>query len=228
MNYLIAEAKIVSSGAPSIISTVFPDLTGEPMQTKYKTSIQYGIMKSPEMASAVCVQTRGRRKERGRGGRSRSGDAAMAEGRKAPCPFPQSRRPPNRRKTERERERERERGGTNGVSGSGLLGSDCRWCVCSAMCRLPRRSRQHLFGCMLFRLFAAGGPWTLAPMIFQSPGGPCSPQSLTSRREEERTRPSEIQMIRARRQRKIAMTTARSQVVQYRPRSRVWSATMPY
>jgi len=44
MNYLIAEAKIVSSGAPSIISTVFPDLTGEPMQTKYKTSIQYGII----------------------------------------------------------------------------------------------------------------------------------------------------------------------------------------
>jgi len=175
------------------------------------------------MASTVCVQTRGRRKERGRGGRSRSGDAAMAEGRKAPCPFLPA------AEQEEDRARERERGGTNGVSGSGLLGSDCsRWCVCSAMCHLPRRSRQHLFGCMLFRLFAAGGPWTLAPMIFQSPGGPCSPQSLTSRREEERTRRSEIQMIRARRQRKIAMTTARSQVVQYRPRSRVWSATMPY
>ena len=107
MNYLIAEAKIVSSGAPSIISTVFPDLTGEPMQTKYKTSIQYGIMKSPEMASAVCVQTRGRRKERGQGGRSRSGDAAMAEGRKAPCPFLPAAEQEEDRARERERERER-------------------------------------------------------------------------------------------------------------------------
>ena len=157
MNYWIAEAKVVSSGAPSI-STVFPDLTGEPMQTKYKTSIQYGIIIHQRWLQQFAYKPEEDEKNEDEEG---AAEAVMLPWLRGGRPHAHSRRPPNRRKTERERERERERGGTNGVSGSGLLGSDCsRWCVCSAMCHLPRRSRQHLFGCMFFRLFAAGGPWT--------------------------------------------------------------------